>query len=120
MELGIGKRIRQLRLELQLSQKELAHKMGYKSEAAICKVENGEDNITLDRVSKFAKALGCTPSYLMGWEDEEKAIDNKNEIVKEIEKRGLSEEQIKSVMHFVDLFLKLPPDKQKAIENLLE
>ena len=68
MELGIGKRIRQRRTELGLSQKELAHKMGYKSEAAICKVENGEDNITTDRVSKFAKALDCTPAHLMGWD----------------------------------------------------
>jgi transcriptional regulator with XRE-family HTH domain len=69
MDLGIGKRIKDKRIELGLSQKELAHRMGYKSEAAISKVEHGEDNITTDRISKFAKALNCSPGYLMGWED---------------------------------------------------
>ena len=69
MELGIGRRIKQRRNELSLTQEELARRMGYKSKAAICKVENGEDNITSDRISKFANALQCSPGYLMGWED---------------------------------------------------
>jgi len=69
MDLGIGKRIKDKRIELGLSQKELAHRMGYKSEAAISKVEHGEDNITTDRISKFAKALNCSPGYLYGWTD---------------------------------------------------
>lgn len=67
MGLGIGQRIKQRRNELSITQDELAHRMGYKSKAAICKVENGEDNITTDRIAKFAKALNCSPSYLMGW-----------------------------------------------------
>ena len=69
MELGIGKRIKKRRTDLELTQDDLARRMGYKSKAAICKVENGEDNVTLDRISKFAQALECTPAYLMGWED---------------------------------------------------
>lgn len=69
MELGIGKRIKKRRTELGLTQDELAQRMGYKSKAAICKVEGGEDNITTDRIQRFAKALECSPSYLMGWEE---------------------------------------------------
>ena len=75
MDLGIGKRIKDKRIELGLSQKELAHRMGYKSEAAISKVEHGEDNITTDRISKFAKALNCSPGYLMGWEEPDSVED---------------------------------------------
>lgn len=68
MALGIGYRIKQKRLELGLTQMELASRMGYTSKAAICKVEKGDDNITTDRVRKFAKALGVTEAYLMGWD----------------------------------------------------
>lgn len=71
MSYGIGARIRNKRIELGLTQDELAKRMGYTSRAAICKVESGQDNITSDRISKFAKALGVTESYLMGWDDEE-------------------------------------------------
>lgn len=76
MELGIGKRIKKRRTELGLTQGELAERMGYKSKAAICKVENGEDNITSDRVSKFAEALGCSPAYLMGWQEQSNINEN--------------------------------------------
>lgn len=69
MGLGIGNRIKRRRTELGLTQDELAQRMGYKSKAAICKVEGGEDNITSDRVQKFANALECSPSYIMGWDD---------------------------------------------------
>ncbi|MBQ0089986.1 MAG: helix-turn-helix transcriptional regulator, partial [Prevotellaceae bacterium] len=44
------------------------------SKAAICKVERGDDNITSDRVTKFAKALNCSESYLMGWQEENKEL----------------------------------------------
>lgn len=71
MAIGIGTRIRMRRLELGITQSELANKMGYKSKAAICKVETGDDNLTTDRVKLFAEALDCTPSFLMGWEDKD-------------------------------------------------
>lgn len=71
MSLGIGDRIRKKRLELHWTQEDLSSRMGYKSKAAVCKVEKGEDNITTDRLEAFAKALGCTATYLMGWDEEE-------------------------------------------------
>ena len=68
MSYGIGKRIKERREELGLTQLQLAERMGYTSKAAVCKVERGDDNITADRVSRFANALNCSESYLMGWE----------------------------------------------------
>lgn len=71
----VGERIKQRRIELGLTQTELAQRMGYTSKSAISKVEKDKsDNITTDRVQKFAKVLGVTSSYLMGWEDN----DNKD------------------------------------------
>lgn len=66
---GIGKKIKQRRTELGITQIELAKRMGYTSKAAISKVENGDDNLTTSRISQFADALDLSVSYLMGWDD---------------------------------------------------
>lgn len=65
----IGKRIRRRRKELGMTQGELAAKMGYSDRSAICMVETDRRDITWENVCKYAKALNCTPSYLMKWED---------------------------------------------------
>lgn len=66
----VGERIRNRRKELNMTQEELAKKLNYKNKSAICRVEKDyEQNLTLDRVSAFAKALGVTEAYLMGWEE---------------------------------------------------
>ena len=76
MSTGVGKRIRQRRKELGLSQEELAARMGFKSKQSVSNVEIGRDNLTTDRVTAFAKALDCSESYLMGWADDTKDIKN--------------------------------------------
>lgn len=58
-------RIRELRLARNLSQVELARRVGYAGKSAISKVENGERNINQSMIVKFAIALGTTPSYLL-------------------------------------------------------
>ncbi|CDX00732.1 Helix-turn-helix [Desulfitobacterium hafniense] len=62
-------RIKFRRNELDMSQDELAQKLGYKSRSTIAKIENGENDIPQSKIEAFAKALQTTPSYLMGWED---------------------------------------------------
>ena len=69
MSTGLGERIKNRRMELDMSQEELAHRLGLKSKSTVCKVEKGDDNLTTGTVRKYADALDTTPSYLMGWED---------------------------------------------------
>jgi transcriptional regulator with XRE-family HTH domain len=64
----IGDRIRERRIELNMTQEELAKKLGYKSRASINKIELGQTDITQSRIVEFARALDTTPAYLMGWE----------------------------------------------------
>ena len=66
----IGERIRSRRIELGLSQEELANKLGNKSRASVSTVENDKEDLTTDRIRKYAEALEVSPAYLMGWEDE--------------------------------------------------
>lgn len=65
----IGKRIKEKRIELGITQEELAAKLGYKSKTTIAKIEKGTNDITQSRVVDFANVLNTTPAYLMGWTD---------------------------------------------------
>jgi transcriptional regulator with XRE-family HTH domain len=67
--MNIGERIKNRRLELNLSQDELAHKVGYKSRSSINKIELSR-SLPLSKVQKMADALETTPGYLMGWTSE--------------------------------------------------
>ncbi len=72
----IGNRIKNRRIELNLSQDELAKKVGYKSRSSINKLEL-KRSIPLSKVEIMAKALECTPAYLMGWTDETKGMPDR-------------------------------------------
>ena len=74
----IGHRIKARREQLQMTQEELAKKIGYKSKTTITKIENGTNDIVQSKVCDFAKALNTTPAYLMGWEDLEQPIPKSN------------------------------------------
>lgn len=74
----IGHRIKVRREQLQMTQEELAKKIGYKSKTTITKIENGTNDIVQSKVCDFAKALNTTPAYLMGWEDLEQSTPKSN------------------------------------------
>ena len=77
--MSIGSRIKERRELLNLSQEELALKLGYKSRSTINKIESGINDITQSKVVEFAKVLQTTPAYLMGWEENEnKKLDRQN------------------------------------------
>lgn len=64
-----GERIRQLRIEHDMTQEELGEKIGVQK-AAIYKYENGLIvNLKRSTLEKLAFVLDTTPTYLMGLED---------------------------------------------------
>ena len=66
----IGRRIKVRRMELNMTQAELAKRLGYKNKTAITKIENGINDITQTKVIEFAKALDVPIAYLMGWDEQ--------------------------------------------------
>lgn len=66
----LGKKIKEARKALNLSQEELATKLGYTDRSTIAKIEAGHSDLTQPKIQKFAEALNVSPAYLMGWEDE--------------------------------------------------
>ena len=65
----VGDRIREKREELGMTQEELSKKLGYKSRSSVNKMENARE-LPLKKVKMMADVLGCSPSYLMGWDEE--------------------------------------------------
>lgn len=63
--------IKKRRLELGLSQEELAQKVGYKDRTSIAKIESGKIDIPQSKITAFATALSIEPTALMGYSDEE-------------------------------------------------
>ena len=65
----MNRRIRERRLALNLTQEDLAHRLGMQK-SAIAKYESGRvENIKRSVVAKMAEILECSPAYLMGWDD---------------------------------------------------
>lgn len=75
--MDIYRRIKNRRLELGMTQGDLAKKLGYTSRTSIAKIEAGENDIPQSKIVAFAKALDTNPSYLMGI-IEEKEISSKD------------------------------------------
>ncbi|WAJ24017.1 helix-turn-helix domain-containing protein [Lacrimispora xylanolytica] len=67
----IGKRIKEKRESIGMTQEDLATSLGYRNKSTIAKIENGTNDIVQSKVVEFAKALRTTVPYLMGWEDED-------------------------------------------------
>ena len=67
----IGNRIKTLREKRKISQEELAKLVGYTSRSSVNKIELGKTNLSQSRIVKIANALGVTPAYIMGWNEED-------------------------------------------------
>lgn len=71
MSENVNKIIKERRIELGLTMKEIADAVGV-SEATVSRWESGDiENMRRDKISKLAEALRISPSVLMGWEEYE-------------------------------------------------
>ena len=77
----IGKRIKEKRESLGMTQEELAAKLGYKNKSSIAKIETGTNDIVQSKVVEFANILDTTVAYLMGWESIPKSRKRKGVVI---------------------------------------
>ena len=117
-----GERIRQLRIDHQMTQEELGAKVGVQK-AAIYKYENGlVVNLKRSVIEKLALALDTTPTYLMGMEDNDVSDSLSSErtailtMLRESEVRDQAR-----ILEMIKDFQKLNEDgKEKAVERIHE
>lgn len=107
----VGERIREARLKKGYSQSELAKLLGYKSRSSINKIEVDGRDIPRSSIVQFAKILGVTPSYLMGWEDD----DKKTNKVNSFDKFKISSHEKKLILSYRN-----KPELQQVIDKLLD
>ncbi len=62
--LGFGKILREIRIKNNISQRELAEIVGC-GQSAICKLENGTSEISIETFVKIAEHLNVSPAYLL-------------------------------------------------------
>ena len=98
----IGERIKARREELGMTQDELARAVGYKWRSSINKIELNAQRLPQRKIEEIARALKVTPSYLMGWEDEEVATLT-----------AMQEETIAK-------FLMLSQDHQQVVKSIVD
>ena len=67
--LELYKNIKKRRLELDMTQSDLAKKLGYSDKSMIAKIEKGAVDLSQSKITAFAKALKTTEVALMGWDD---------------------------------------------------
>lgn len=77
----IGEIIRKRRLELGMTQAELAKKVGYTSKVAVTMIENGNNSIPLSKVELFAEALQTTTRELLKFDDVPNLTDKQKLLV---------------------------------------
>lgn len=65
---AMGRRVRDQREKIGLSQEQLAAKLGYKGKSSISRIEAGQNEIPQSKMQAFADALDTSLEYLMGWE----------------------------------------------------
>ena len=144
----VGNRIKQRRIELGLTQSELAARMGYSGKTSVCMAEKSGDNITTTKVKKFAEALDVSFRYLMGLDEKIEQVqkqlepytkqlaemgkqvsdklsydlDLQNGLRIEIERiaQDYEPEQFMRAVRFMDAFLKANPERQKIALEILQ
>ena len=109
MEEGMAQRIKELRQAKGLTLEQVADVVGV-GKSTVRKWETGMiANMKRDKIADLAKALGTTPAYLMGWEDD----DSQNNI-------SPSEPQLtEGEKVLLDLFNRVPKDQQQLVLQMI-
>ena len=72
--LELYKNIKRRRLELEMTQSDLAKKLGYSDKSMIAKIEKGIVDLSQSKITAFAQALQTSEASLMGWEEQPAAV----------------------------------------------
>ena len=112
----IGERIKEKRKELKLSQRELAAKMGYSHHSTLARIEAGKVDVSQTRIVQFAKVLGVSVAYLMGWEKATEEAQKKNDVAVDIVIRLGEDEEFKEL---VKLLYTLDSQQIASIRQML-
>jgi transcriptional regulator with XRE-family HTH domain len=106
---NMARRIKELRQEQGLTLEQVANVVGV-GKSTVRKWETGMiANMKRDKIADLAKALGTTPAYLMGWDDD----------LKETPPSPTMEELSEGEKALLELFNRVPEDQQKLVLQMI-
>lgn len=112
---NMARKIKELRQAKGLTLEQVANVVGV-GKSTVRKWETGMiANMKRDKIASLAKALGTTPAYLMGWEEDSKInlqLFGEN-ITPEEPKLSEGEKML------LELFRQVPEDKQKLVLQMI-
>lgn len=103
----LGERVKARRIEIGMSQEELAAAVGYKSRSSINKIELGQRDVPRTMIVQLANALGISPVDLLDdYEPKEISapMDEKSALINQI----------------IAKFAKLTPANQQIVLDLID
>lgn len=120
---GMAQKIKELRQERGLTLEQVANVVGV-GKSTVRKWETGMiANMRRDKIAALAQALGTTPAYLMGWEDEDEENPHELKLVTAFDKLSVDDQII--VSNWVEDYEKNPAppitklsEKEQALINL--
>lgn len=72
--MSINERIKNRRIALDMSQDELANKIGYAGRDSVSRIESGKHSVPQSKLVAIANALNCSVNYLLGIDENENQI----------------------------------------------
>lgn len=121
-----GNRLKKLRERLGISQTDFAIKIGESKQTLYKYEHNITTNVPSDKIELMAEILGCSPAYLMGWEEketpeEEERAKRIRELYKYIDAETLeAAENDPQLMEFIQLFMNTSPENRPAVLQILK
>ena len=108
----IGERIKERRLELGWSLRELSDRMGYANHSTIARIESGAVDLPQSKLAKFAEVMGTSVAYLMDWEQ----VQKNNDAIVGIVKRLRTDNDFLSL---VESLQDLDGDQIRSVQQIL-
>ena len=110
-------RIKEMRLEKNWTQKDLANKLGLKNETAIANYESGY-SVPKDKIkSKMCELFGCTMDYLMGQSNFKTVQEELQDLKDTFSSMGIKPDVIDAVLYNNN---DLSEEENKILDKLLE
>jgi len=108
---GFGLRLRNRRLQLGMTQEEVAKLSGYSSRSCIAKIESRNSDVSRSQLDKLAVALKTTSDYLVGRTDDPDLPESGAQNEPSTLGAGLTKDE----QELLNLFNLLTPDRQKVL-----
>lgn len=106
----VGQRIKERRVAMGMSQRDLAAVLEYSNHSTIARIEAGKVDLPQSKIAIFADVLHTTPAYLMGWEKEPEDLADLTAAIL----------QNKELLAMIEQYLTLGSADQRAVRTMVE